>query len=111
RDVIKHPALEELFDFTAEIWDNITPISVQEALQEANLERRRVMFDCIGVVKLFQSLEPELLDKQTISKTRTRWNARNEPYEYHYEDTYELYRLDGKKLFDQQPGRREPAAV
>lgn len=99
RDVITHPALAELGDFVQEEWETIQPVTVSEALQEPNLERRRVMFDCIGVARLFSQLEPLLLDKQTIHKVRKRWNERNEPYERQFEDTYELYQLDGAKLF------------
>jgi len=100
RDVITHPALEELGRFVIEMWDGIEPVSVQEALKEQNLEKRRVMFDCIGVEKLFSELQPELLDRQVLQKKRVRWDERNQPYDHCFEDTYELYRIDGHKLFD-----------
>ncbi len=99
RDVIKHPGLNEFGEFVEEMWDNIIPITVQEAFGEMNLEKRRVMFDCIGVAKLFKELDPDLLDKQTITKDRTRWDENNRPYLYQFEDTYELYKIDGNKLF------------
>lgn len=99
RDVINHPALSELGEFVQEVWDSIEPITVTEALNEQNLERRRIMFDCIGVSRLFKEMNPVLLDKQTISKKRIRWNEANEPYQYNYEDTYELYELDSHRLF------------
>lgn len=99
RDVITHPKLKELAMLVEEQWDNIIPITVQEALQEKNMEKRRMMFDCIGVSKLFNALQPELLDRQVIKKMRTRWDKNHQPYEYQFEDTYELYQLDGKKLF------------
>src|SRR5690606_27261595 len=86
-------------DFVNEVWETVTPITVSEALKEPALERRRVMFDCIGVAKLFKELDPLLLDKQTIHKVRTRWNEKNEPYKHQFDDTYELYQLDGSKLF------------
>jgi hypothetical protein len=100
RDVITHPSLEELGNFVEEFWDGIIPISVQEALQEKNTEQRRVMFDCIGVVKLFQQLDPELLDRQVIPKTRTRWNQNNDCWTHQFEDVYELYKIEGNKLFE-----------
>lgn len=99
RDVIIHPKLQEFGDFVEEIWETITPVSVREALIENNLERRRNMFQCIGVARLFKELDPVLLDKQTIPKIRLRWNEQNEIYEYRYADTYELYELDSTKLF------------
>ncbi|HWV72880.1 MAG TPA: hypothetical protein VN040_14225 [Pseudosphingobacterium sp.] len=100
RDVITHTLLEEFGDFVSEIWDSIDPITVQEALAEKNTERRRVMFDCIGVARLFKELEPELLDRQVLRKSRTRWDSSNKLYVHSFEDTYELYRLDGNKLFE-----------
>src|SRR5690606_583755 len=111
RDVITHPALETLGAFAEEVWDTIEPVSVTEALREQNLEKRRVMFDCIGVARLFGALDPELLDRQTLTKERTRWDTDNKPYVHRFEDTYELYRIDGKKLFGSTDGSRTPNPV
>lgn len=99
RDVITHESLQELGDFVSEIWETINPVTVEEALRKMNAERRRVMFDCIGVSQLFSALQPELLDKQTVSKVRGRWRKDNSPWEHRFTDTYELYRIDGNKLF------------
>jgi hypothetical protein len=111
RDVINHPGLKEFGEFVEEVWDSIVPLTVQQAFQEMNLEKRRVMFDCIGVSKLFKELNPDLLDKQTITKTRTRWGQNRQPYVYQYEDTYELYKIDGKKLFTVESEWWEPISV
>ncbi|TXJ29045.1 MAG: hypothetical protein E6Q24_05035 [Chitinophagaceae bacterium] len=110
-NVIKHPRLNELGDFVKEQWDNIQPVTVQEAFSENNIEKRRAIFDCIGVVKLFNELQPELLDKQVIHKRQTRWDENNQPYEKEYDDTYELYQLGGEKLFPVSPGGVEPNPV
>lgn len=99
RDVIIHPALKDFGEFVEEIWNSISEFTVSEALKEPNLERRRVMFDCIGVGRLFSELGPVLLDSQTIHKFRKRWDDQNKAYDYEFEDTYELYQLDGDKLF------------
>lgn len=99
RDVITHPALAELGQFVEEVWEDINPVTVQEALALQNLEHRRLYFDCIGVSKLFQSLEPKLLDRQVLKKTRKRWNEDNQEWDHHFEDVYELYEIDGNKLF------------
>jgi 6,7-dimethyl-8-ribityllumazine synthase len=42
------------------------------------------------VEKLFKQLDPILLDKQVIKKKRTRWDDKNDKYEYDFEDVYEL---------------------
>ena len=100
REVIKASSfLSELAEFMREVWDSIDPVTVQEAMQQNNIELRRVFFDCIGVVKLFNSLQPTLLDKQIIKKSRRRWDENNDPYEYEFEDVYELYSISADKLF------------
>lgn len=100
KDVISHNDLEDFGNFVEECWDNITPVTVKDALKLANAEDRRVYFDCIGVVKLFQQLEPELLDRQVIKKKRTKWDDNNDLIEYEFEDVYELYEIEGNKLFE-----------
>lgn len=111
RAVITRPGLEELGRFVSEVWEDIQPVTVQEAFQEANMEKRRVMFDCIGVARLFAQLSPVLLDRQVLAKTRTRWNAQNQPYEYRFDDVYELYELEGDKLFVAPNQWARPRAV
>lgn len=99
RAVIKHVSLEELGTFVEEMWDSIQPVTVRDALQEQNVEKRRVMFDCIGVTRLFSELDPELIDRQVITKQRTRWDQNNTAWKHQFEDVYELYKIDGHKLF------------
>jgi hypothetical protein len=111
RDVIKHPALDQLGSFVEDVWNEIIPISVEDALREQNVEKRRVMFDCIGVRKLFQQLEPELLDLQEISKVRIRWDEKNVPYIHDFADRYELHRIEGTNLFKAENKRRKPNDV
>jgi len=52
------------------------------------------------IESLFKALEPELLDRQVIKKKRTKWDDANDPIEYEFEDVYELYSIDGVKLFE-----------
>jgi hypothetical protein len=97
--VTPHESLYEFRDFVKDLWESIEPVTVEEALQQANTEDRRTYFDAIGVEKLFKQLNPELKDKQVIKKKRTRWDDNNDPYEYEFEDVYELYEMPGEKLF------------
>lgn len=111
KDVITHPTLQEFGKFVEESWDSIEPVTVKEALSQENAETRRVFFDCIGIQKLFTSLEPSLLDRQVIKKKRHRWDDNNTETEYEFEDVYELYQIDGDKLFDRDRWGREPSPV
>lgn len=99
KEVTNHPSLQGFRDFVKESWDDIIPVTVEEALKEHNAEDRRVYFDAIGIETLFKELKPELKDKQVIKKKRTRWDDKNDPYEYEFEDVYELYELPGEKLY------------
>lgn len=86
------PASAELIK---DSWDKAGDVTVMEALSIPNLEARRVCFRYIGVDKIFKELGPELVDSQTIKK-KTRVNKQGELEEF--EDTYELYKVDGQKL-------------
>jgi len=101
RDVTPHESLHDFRDFVEAMWDEIVPVTVEEGLSQANAEDRRNYFDAIGVEKLFKQLNPELKDRQVIKKKRTRWDDNNDPFEYEFEDVYELYEIPGEKLFGQ----------
>ncbi len=111
KDVIIHESLKNFGKFVEECWDDITPITVQEALVLDNTELRRIYFSCIGVEKLFKELEPVLKDRQVIKKKRMKWDDANDPVEYEFEDVYELYEIEGKKLFEKDKLGREPNPI
>lgn len=99
RGVVKSPLLNEFYEFMMEMWDDIKPVSIEEAFQQKNAELRRVYFECIGVVNIFKQLDPEMVDRQVIKKKRASWDDDNVEIEYEFEDVYELYRIPSKKLF------------
>lgn len=111
KDMITHESLEDFGNFIEEMWESIKPATVKEALAKDNAEERRVYFDCIGIQKLFQSLEPVLLDRQVLTKKRTKWDDKGDPIEYEFEDVYELYEIDGYKMFDKDQWGRSPSPV
>jgi hypothetical protein len=84
---------------------------VEEALKIQNTETRRTYFDCIGVVQLFKSLDPKLLDRQVITKKRANWDDENKESFRTFEDVYELYEIKGTKLFEKDRWGREPNPV
>lgn len=102
KDVIIHESLNDFDQFVQECWDKIKPVTVEDALKVENTEERRTYFDAIGIEKLFKSLKPELLDKQVIKKSRTRWDDEFKEYTHEFEDVYELYKIEGDKMFDKK---------
>jgi hypothetical protein len=111
KEVITHESLNDFDQFVQECWSKIKPVTVEEALKVANTEDRRVYFDAIGIEKLFKGLDPKLLDKQTIKKKRTRWDDKFEEYTHEFEDIYELYEIEGTKLYDKDRWGNPPNPV
>ena len=111
KEVITHESLNDFNEFVSSMWPLIEPVTVQDALLQENTEDRRVYFDAIGIEKLFKSLDPKLLDKQVIDKKRTKWDDDNKEYEYVFEDIYELYEIDGKKLYNKDRWGNDPQPV
>lgn len=109
--VIIHESLNDFDQFVQECWNKVKPVTVEEALKVANTEERRTYFDCIGIEKIFKALEPNLLDKQTIKKKRTRWDDKFEEYTHEFEDVYELYQIEGTKLYEKDRWGNPPNPV
>jgi hypothetical protein len=107
KDVITNPSLEDFGKFVEEYWNSILPVTVEEALRQENTEIRRTYFDCIGVINLFKQLNPKLLDRQVITKKRANWDDKNQETFRIFEDVYELYEIEGKKLFEKDRWGRE----
>ena len=111
KEIIIHESLQDFGNFIEEMWDSIEPATVEQALARENAEERRVFFDCIGVQRLFKQLEPTLRDRQVIKKKRTKWDDNDDPYQYEFEDIYELYEIDGLKMFETDRWGRTPNPV
>ena len=106
--VITHESLNDFEEFVSSMWPLIETVSIQDALIQENTEDRRVYFDAIGIQKLFKSLDPKLLDKQTIKKKRTRWDDEFNEYTHEFEDVYELYEIAASKMFTADRWGNEP---
>lgn len=111
KDVITHERMKDFGIFVKEMWDDVLPVTVKEALATDNTEIRRIYFDCIGVAKLFKELEPKLRDRQVIKKKRHKWDEDNKEDLYEFEDVYELYEIEGTKLYNKDSFGREPNPV
>jgi hypothetical protein len=111
KEVIIHESLNDFDQFVQECWDTIELVTVEDALKVANTEERRTYFDAIGIEKLFKSLDPKLLDRQVLKKNRTRWDDEFNEYTHTFEDVYELYEIDGKKLYDKDRWGNDPQPI
>ena len=111
KEVITHESLNDFDQFVQECWNKIEPFTVKDALNIENTEERRTYFDCIGIENLFKSLDPKLLDKQVVKKSRTRWDDDFKSYTHEFEDVYELYEIEGDKLFEKDRWGNTPNPV
>jgi hypothetical protein len=89
-------------DEVKKVWNIIPDFTVADAFAIKNIEMRRVYFKAIGVIDLFKELDPVLIDTKVLKKSGTRWDENNEPVKYTINDKYELYLIDGKKLYPEE---------
>lgn len=80
-----------------DIWEDIVPITFKEIAQEIkNVEQRRVAIGCLGINNVVSEVNGKLLKSETIKKTTT-WVTPNGDIETHkFNDTYELWKVEGK---------------
>lgn len=97
-----HSEMQMLGDLIKQDWDSILHLTVQKAFEEKNIEVRRLYFRAIGVAEMFQELEPTLIDKQILEKEGITWDAENNPVAAKMHDEYELYEIQGAKLFPEE---------
>jgi hypothetical protein len=83
--------MEQLQDF----WDEIVPLSFKEIAQINNLEQRRVGILYLGIENIISDVKPKLLSKETLEKSTLWVDANGELTEHKFNDTYELYEVDG----------------
>jgi hypothetical protein len=78
-----------------DFWDEIKPLTFKEIAKIENLEMRRVAIFCLGLERLIDEVKPTLINSTTLPK-KTKWvNEDGSLIEHTFEDTYELYEVDG----------------
>jgi hypothetical protein len=97
-----HPEMQMFGEQIKQEWETIPHLTVQKAFEEKNIEVRRLYFRAIGVAEMFQELEPTLIDKQVLEKEGITWDNDNKEITTHMRDEYELYEIQGAKLFPEE---------
>jgi hypothetical protein len=78
-----------------DIWDDIVPYTFKEIAHFDNIEERRIGMLCLGLDRLINEVEPELVSANTLKKITSWINANGEQETVAFEDTYELYKVKG----------------
>jgi hypothetical protein len=94
--------MSQFADYMDSIWDSILDFTVQDAFKEPNLEIRRLYFKAIGIEKIFAELNPKRVDKQALKLRNRQWDVEGNELIVDIDDTYELYKIDGDKLFPEE---------
>lgn len=96
--LIKLKRKECPFEEIKDVWNDIVPMTFAEIAQDiTNLEQRRVAINCLGIERIYKEVGPELVNKETISKTSTWINSKGDMETVNYDDTYELYKVSADK--------------
>ena len=90
----------DYFDVVREAWDTTPDLTVEQAFTTRNIEHRRVIFNVMGVDNLMARLKPTLVDRQTITRDNLVFDNDGNSRTETLVDTYELYQIDGERLFD-----------
>jgi hypothetical protein len=81
-----------------DVWEDIIPLSFKEIAEFKNLEHRRIGILCLGIDRLIKEVKPTLLNKKTIKKQTTWVDKDGSLKTKKFNDTYELYKVDGKQF-------------
>lgn len=84
------------FEELSDIWNDIQPLTFKDIAKFDNLEQRRVGVVCLGLEKLVKEVNPILINKKTLKKQTTWVNEGGEIVTKKFNDTYELYKVEGK---------------
>jgi hypothetical protein len=81
-----------------DVWEDVIPLSFKEIAEFKNLEHRRIGILCLGIDRLIKEVKPTLLNKKTIKKQTTWVDKDGSLKTKKFNDTYELYKVDGKQF-------------
>ncbi len=79
-------------------FDELSPMTVQDALALQNAEQRMIALTVFTPEEFINNINAELLNEQKIEKKHTRWNENLQPYVYEFVDTYSLYTISAFEL-------------
>ena len=102
-NVIRFDSMKDFGDHCASVWKDVEVATAQDAFGQENLEMRRLFFKAIGIEKMFQELNPELVAEETIVFNNAVWNEKDKSMDVKIiHDKYELYKIKGDKLFPEE---------
>jgi len=96
--LLKSKYKDQPFGNLKDIWNDIQPITFKEiATDIINIEQRRVAIGCLGLEEIAKEVNPTLIGSETISKQTTWVTQEGDLVNHSFDDTYSLYKIDGKQ--------------
>lgn len=92
---LKHKECPDKFETLSSFWDKIQEPTFVEIAQLPNIEQRRVCIDALGLERLIKEVNPKLINSTTLKKSTTWVDENGELKTFEYDDTYELFEVDG----------------
>lgn len=80
------------------LWETATPITFSEIGRFDDIDKKRAAFGVFGISNLIKELNPESIDKQTLTKNICYIDESGKLQEKTINDTYELFMVNGKLL-------------
>jgi hypothetical protein len=84
------------FEELQDIWSEVQPLTFKDIAKFENLEQRRVGMVCLGLERMVKEVKPKLISKETLKKQTTWVNENGELVTKKFNDTYKLYKVEGK---------------
>jgi len=92
---LKNKECPDKFETLSNFWDEIQEPTFVEIAQLPNLEQRRICIDALGLERLIKEVNPKLINSTTLKKSTTWVDENGELKTFEYDDTYELFEVDG----------------
>jgi hypothetical protein len=86
----------EVLSPLADFWNDIVPASFSDIAQLPNLEQRRIGINALGLDRLVKEVNPTLINSTTLKKSTTWVNENGTLVTNEYNDTYELFEVNGE---------------
>jgi hypothetical protein len=94
--LLKSKYKNEPFGNLDDIWEDIVPMTFKEIATEIkNLEQRRIAIGCLGLEQIVKEVKPTLVKSETLKKQTTWVTPSGEIETKKFNDTYELWKVEG----------------
>ncbi len=112
------PLMKPLLEWCKENWNkdesilpngkkiDTRPFEIADIFRLEHQDHKRMLYNIFGVEKIFKHFKFKKTAEEKMTKSRHRWNEKNEPWLHEFEDKYELYSLPITDMFPELKNQR-----